>query len=136
MQNSPNGRSTTTLWTYLHKAVSTLHQGGYCHLDIKPSNIFLFEEACYLGDYDAAVKTGDPIHERAIKYYPKDGDFEAKEETDMHLLAVTLLEMFGTISQAFKRNDSFTKQEIHELIATVESEQVRDFLSSLFVDPK
>lgn len=117
---------------YLHKAVSTLHQAGYCHLDIKPSNVFLFEEACYLGDFGAAVKTGDPIHERTIKYYPKDGDFEAKEETDFYLLAVTLLEMVGAIPQASQRNDSFRKQEIHELIATVESEEVRDFLSSFF----
>jgi len=98
-----------------------------CHLDIKPSNIFLFEEACYLGDCGAAVKTGDPIHERTIKYYPKDGDFEAKEETNSYLLAVTLLEMFGTIPPASQRNDSFTKQEIHDLIATVKSEEVRDF---------
>jgi serine/threonine protein kinase len=120
----------------LRTAVSTLHQVGYCHLDIKPSNIFLFETACYLGDYGAAVKTGDPIHERTIKYYPKDGDFDAKEETDMYLLAVTLLELFGSIPNAWQRQDSFTKQEIHELIATVESELVRDFLSSLFIGPK
>jgi serine/threonine protein kinase len=119
---------------YLHKAVSTLHQAGYCHLDIKPSNIFLFEEACYLGDYGAAAKTGDPIHERTIKYYPKDGNFEAKEETDMYLLAATLLEVFGAIPQASsQRNDSFTKQEIHEYITTVESKEVQDFLSSLFI---
>jgi Protein kinase domain len=121
---------------YLHKAVSTLHQAGCCHLDIKPSNIFLFEGACYLGDYGAAARIGDPIHERTIKYYPKDGDFEAKEETDMYLLAVTLLEMFGTISQASQKNDSFTKNDIHGLIAQVESEQVREFLSSLFADPR
>lgn len=48
---------------FLRIALSTLHQAGFCHLDVKPSNIFLFEEACYLGDYGAAVKTGDPIRE-------------------------------------------------------------------------
>jgi hypothetical protein len=91
---------------------------------------------CYLGDYGAAAKTGNPIQERTIQYYPKDADFEAKEETDMYLLAVTLLEMFGLIPRASQRNDSFTKREIHQLIATtaVVSEQVRDFASSLFAD--
>eukprot|EP00977_Amphora_coffeiformis_P011494 scaffold2767_cov177-Amphora_coffeaeformis.AAC.68 len=64
---------------FLRKALSTLHKAGFCHLDVKPSNIFLFEDACYLGDCGAAVKTGDPIQERTAKYYPTDGDFEAKE---------------------------------------------------------
>ena len=117
---------------YLYTAVSTLHQAGYCHLDIKPSNVFLFEEACYLGDFGAAVKIGDPIRERTIKYYPNDGDFEAQEETDFYLLAITLLEMFGAIPQASQRSGSYTKQEIHKLIATVETEEVRDFLLSFF----
>jgi serine/threonine protein kinase len=117
---------------YLHTSVSTLHKAGYCHLDIKPANIFLFEEACYLGDYGAAVKTGDPIHEFSSKYYPKDGDDESKEETDMYILAVTLLEMLGSIPPARERMDSLTKQQIHGKIASVESREVQDFLSSLF----
>lgn len=115
---------------FLCKALSTLHHAGFCHLDVKPSNVFLFEDACYLGDYGAAVKTGDPIKERTIKYYPKDGDFEAKEETDMYLLAVTLLEMFGTIPQASERSP-MEKQEIRQMIASVETDEVRTFLNSL-----
>ena len=116
---------------YLRKALSTLHKAGFCHLDVKPSNIFLFEDACYLGDYGAAVKTGDSIRERTTKYYPTDGDFEAKEETDMYLLAVTLLEMFGTIPRASERN-ALSKEEIHEKIASVGTDEVRIFLTSLF----
>ena len=118
----------------LHKAVSTLHTSGYCHLDVKPSNIFLLEKECYLGDYGAAVKIGDPIRECTMKYYPTDGGFEAKEETDMYLLAVTLLEMFDTIPRAPKRN-ALSKQEIHEKIASVETDEVRIFLTSLFDGP-
>ena len=116
---------------FLCKALSTLHHAGFCHLDVKPSNVFLFEDACYLGDYGAAVKTGDPIRERTTKYYPSDGDFEASEETDMYLLAVTLLEMFGTIPQASERSP-LAKQEIREMIASVETDEVRTFLNSLF----
>ena len=75
-------------------------------------------------------------HERTIKYYPKDGDFEAKEETNLYLLATMFLEMFNTTSipQASQRNNFFTKQEIHEYIAKVESsKEVQDFFSSIFV---
>lgn len=116
---------------FLRIALSTLHQAGFCHLDVKPSNVFLFEEACYLGDYGAAVKTGDPIRERTTKYYPTDGDFHASEETDMYLLAVTLLEMFGAIPQAPERVP-MAKQEIHEKVASVQNDEIRSFLNSLF----
>jgi hypothetical protein len=120
---------------HLQKALSTLHKAGFCHLNVKPSNIFLFEEACFLGDYGAAVKIGDPIRERTTKYYPADGDFEAKEETDMYLLAVTLLEMFGTIPQASERS-ALSKEEIRETIASVGNAEVRIFLTLLFDGPQ
>ena len=118
---------------HLYQAVSTMHKAGYCHLDIKPSNIFLFQGDCFLGDYGAAVKIGEQVRERTIKYFPKDGDFEAKEETDMYLLAMTLLEMYGTIPRASERKDSLTKGEIHDAIGGVQNEAVRHFLSSLFL---
>ena len=88
-----------------------------------------------MGDYGAAVKTGDPIRERTTKYYPIDGDFEAKEETDMYLLAVMLLEMFGAIPRAPERN-ALLKDEIHEKIASVGNDEVRIFLTTLFAGPQ
>lgn len=86
-------------------------------MDIKSSNVSLFEQACYWGDYGAAVKTGHPIRERTLLYYPRDGDYEAREERDMDLLAVTVIEMFGTILQVSHRIKSLTKQEIRERMA-------------------
>jgi hypothetical protein len=62
----------------------------------------------------SAVKIGEPTRERTIKYFPEDGDFEAKEETDMYLLAMTLLEMYDTIPRASERKDSLTKSEFHD----------------------
>jgi hypothetical protein len=117
----------------LFEAIYSLHKAGYCHLDIKPPNIFLFEGDCFLGDYGAAVKTGEPIKEYTVQYYPADGDcFHAKEETDMLLLAVTLLEMFGSIRPPPKRSGGLTVHEIKEAINDVKCVDVRGFLLSLF----
>ena len=48
------------------------------------------------------------------KHYPTGGDFRASEETDMYLVAVTLL--FGTIPKASERVP-MAKQDIHEKVA-------------------
>ena len=117
---------------YLKEAVSAMHIAGFCHLDIKPSNVFLFEKECFLGDYGASARTGEPIRERTTKYYPKDGDFEAKEETDMYLLAMTLMEMFGTIPPASQRQNALTKAEILRAVRAERNENVRNLLLSVF----
>jgi hypothetical protein len=70
-------------------------------LIIKPANIFSVLRSMLSKDYGAAVKIGDPIYETTFKY-PSDGDFEAKEETDMYLLA-NVVGMFGTISSIPKK---------------------------------
>jgi serine/threonine protein kinase len=123
----------------LLKAVRALHTVGYCHLDIKPSNIFLLDTRmdgsladCFLGDYGAAAKIGHYIRERTVKYYPLDGSFDAEEITDMYLLAVTILEKFGSIPKASER-PQMTRVQIRGAIAAVESDAVRTFLLSLFV---
>eukprot|EP00978_Attheya_sp_CCMP212_P035793 scaffold157813_cov67-Attheya_sp.AAC.1 len=90
--------------------VHALHTVGYCHLDIKPSNIFLLDARdgsladCFLGDYGAAVKIGNDIREKTVNCYPKDGSFVAEPITDMYLLAVTILEKFWSIPTVFKRD--------------------------------
>lgn len=105
-------------------------------MDIKPSNVLMFEKECFLGDYGAAVKIGEPIRERTIKYYPRDGDSEAKEETDMYLLAVTLLEMHGSIRRASERAEALSKAEILDAIQGEQNANVLNFLLSLFDDGK
>lgn len=82
------------------------------------------------------MKTGEPIRERTGKYYPEDGDFEAREETDMYLRAVTLLEMLGAIPRVSARDKSLTKAEIRAAIEAIGSDTVREFLLSLLTGTK
>ena len=112
----------------LQTAISTMHDNGYCHMDIKPANIFLWEEKCLLGDYGGATKIGEPVREHTMTYYPSNAGRHAKTETDYYLLAVTLLEMFECVDSP---PGAMTMEEIKAKVDTVESDNVKAFLSQL-----
>eukprot|EP00978_Attheya_sp_CCMP212_P027664 scaffold93216_cov69-Attheya_sp.AAC.1 len=115
----------------LHSAIKCMHMAGYCHLDVKPANIFLADGDCLLGDYGAATKIGDEIHERTTaSYYPRDAAFTAEVETDMQMLAVTLLQMFGSIAAPV--TEAMAREEIMTAIGLVDNDNVKVFLQSLF----
>ena len=104
----------------LKEAVSAMHTAGHCHLDIEPSNVFLFEKECFLGECGASVRTGELIRERTAKCHPRDGDFKAREATDTCPLAMTLMEMFGTVLPASQRQSAFAKAKIFSAVQTVQ----------------
>ncbi|KAL3912948.1 MAG: hypothetical protein SGILL_006687 [Bacillariaceae sp.] len=112
----------------LKMAISAMHKRGYCHMDIKPANIFLWEEECLLGDYGGATKIGEMVREHTMTYYPSDAGSHAKKETDFLLLTVTLLEMFGSVSSP---PGAMTTNEIKSKVASVENKTVKAFLSQL-----
>ena len=112
----------------LKAAICTMHECGYCHMDIKPSNIFLSGGNCYLGDYGGATRIGEVVREHTLSYYPSNADRFAKKETDFLLLAVTLLEMFGTIPSP---PAPMTVEEITAAVIGVGNENVRVFLRQL-----
>lgn len=111
----------------LKRAIQHMHENGYCHLDIKPSNVFLLEGKCYLGDYGAAMPVGQEIMECTRNYYPTDFPHLAEKKTDYLLLAKTLLEMYGEIESPVK---PMSTEEILGAIQGVKTEAVRDFLKS------
>jgi serine/threonine protein kinase len=112
----------------LKTAITTMHERGYCHMDIKPANVFLWEENCFLGDYGGATKTGEPVREYTLSYYPSDAGSHAKKKTDFMLLTIVLLEMFGAISSP---PSPMTAEEIKSKVASVENENVKAFLEQL-----
>jgi serine/threonine protein kinase len=113
-------------------AVSTLHALGLCHLDIKPSNIFITEidgvASALLGDYGGTVLSGMGIREVSDGYYPSDAGATASPETDWKTLTLTLLEMFGVIRHPVEGIDS---AEIHGLVDGINSTAVKAFLLDL-----
>jgi serine/threonine protein kinase len=113
----------------LKRAIQHMHHKGYCHLDIKPSNIFLFEENCYLGDYGAARKIGQDIVECTRTYFPTDLPLLAAKKTDYLLLAKTLLEMHGTIASPV---EDMSTEEIMAAIKGEKAESLREFLNACF----
>jgi hypothetical protein len=99
--------------------------------------LFSFGGQFKTSDYCTAAKIGNDNHERTVKYYTKDGSFMVEPITDMCLLAITLLEKFGSISKVSER-DQMTKNKIredkkqnHDAIDAIESDAGQNFLSSL-----
>jgi Protein kinase domain len=111
-------------------AITKMHECGYCHMDIKPSNVFPWQGNCLLGDYGSATKHGEKVREHTQSYYPDGAGEEAKEETDFLLLAVTLLQMFGCVTSP---PGPMTKDEIKSKVASVGNEKVKAFLGQLVV---
>lgn len=117
--------------TQLKEAISILHNCGFCHMDIKPANVFIRAGAtCFLGDYGGATRVGEPVREHTTSYYPTDVGRYAKKETDFLLLIVTLLEMFGSIPSP---PTPMSVGEIKSRVANVEEEDVKSFLNELLM---
>jgi serine/threonine protein kinase len=116
----------------LRSAISTLHDCGFCHMDIKPANVFISVRSdgatCFLGDYGGATKVGERVREHTLSYYPTDAGDRAKQETDFLLLVVTLLELFGLIPSP---PSPMSVEQIKAKVASVENDQVKTFLNEL-----
>lgn len=54
----------------LLEAVKAMHACVYCHMDIKPSNLFVWGKESFLGDYGDATLIGKSVRETTPQYYP------------------------------------------------------------------
>jgi len=86
-----------TIGNHLFSALQFMHDRHICHLDVKPTNIFLSDiGSVLLGDYGAACEIDHYHGEVSVPYYSlKEFSSKAHPMTDMCLLAITLLEMGG-----------------------------------------
>jgi serine/threonine protein kinase len=110
-------------------AISTLHDCGFCHMDIKPANVFISTGAtCFLGDYGGATKVGELVREQALSYYPTDAGPCAEQETGFLLLTVTLLELYGSIPSP---PSPMSIEHIRANVVSLENDHVKTFLKEL-----
>jgi hypothetical protein len=105
----------------LLEAVKTMYTCGYWHMDITPSNTFLWEKECVLSF----------TRDNAAVLYQRRGR-NGPENITFLMLAVTLLNMFGALE---KLHLPMTCRQIKDAsIERVEHDQVKEFLKSFILE--
>jgi len=125
---SNNPPSCLRLAKRVHSALAAMHARGWCHMDVKPSNILAGRGGLeYLSDYGAAARIHDPVHELTPQYYPMDGGQTAAPATDFLMLALTVVRMLGHET----RFRPMTSLQITQHIDSTPDEPIRCFLRSI-----
>jgi hypothetical protein len=112
-----------------------MHEAGFCHLDTKHRKYFVPGRMFSLILNGAVTKIVDEIRERTVSYSPQDSH-TAEIQADMLLLAVRLLEIFGSVKPPTQLERSMSRDEIMAAITEVESAAVRVILLSIFEQPR
>lgn len=114
----------------LSKALSHLHLRGFCHLDVKPTNVFIDSRGfCFLGDFGASVEIGAEVRECSRNYFPKDAEYVAKPQTDWLLLAVTLLEKLSLLKPA--EEGALSIADITQWVSSISDTVVRGIVGKV-----
>lgn len=85
----------------VYDGLCAIHTANYCHLDVKPGNIFIDSNgAIFLGDFDAALSEGQTVNRTTPTFLPQEmailqarGLLTASSAVDFGMLACTLMYM-------------------------------------------
>ena len=85
----------------VYDGLGAMHTANYCHLDVKPGNIFIDSSGqVYLGDFDAALNIGQTVTRTTPTFLPREmavlqvrGLLVATPAVDFGMLACTLMYM-------------------------------------------
>ncbi len=106
LQSCARGPELTTLFEHIAVAIfeglHAIHAAEYCHLDVKPGNIFIDSNGrSFLGDYDAALNPGQIVTRTTPTFLPREmailkarNRLVATPAVDFGMLACTLLFMY------------------------------------------
>ena len=125
--------SLLNLGKSIRKSLDIIHSNGYCHLDIKPSNIFATDDIdpskrYVLGDFGSVAAMGQPAIGVSEAYFPKGEDKQASRSLDYLLLAITLLEKSALWSVS---DGNLTREEVVAKINKIEDVELKFFLENL-----
>lgn len=110
-------------------ALDFIHQSGWLHGDIKPSNIFLdFEGNAWLGDYGSSIKTSDTLSYTGgtPKYQLVDVCVTEGGRFDRVGLALSLLHLLS-----FKYSEQLTIAQARILVDTITDQDIKSMLGAL-----
>eukprot|EP00727_Mastigamoeba_balamuthi_P000829 m51a1_g10743 hypothetical protein (312) ;mRNA; f:335983-336918 len=114
----------------VRRALQHMHVRGVCHMDVKPSNIMVGTSGdCFLGDYGAAVRTGEHIRGSPRRSSPatRAATRRPRRPTGWLLLAVTLL----VLLVLHKPYGSLTIQEVQRLAGSIEDPEAHNFVAEV-----
>ena len=106
LQSCARGPELSTLFEHvavsIFEGIHAIHAAGYCHLDVKPGNIFIDSQGgSFLGDYDAALNPGQLVTRTTPTFLPREmavlqarNRLVATPAVDFGMLACTLLFMY------------------------------------------
>jgi serine/threonine protein kinase len=88
--------ATQRMFDQMLDALDFLHERKLAHMDVKPSNIFLHGDSCFLGDFGSVVPFGTRTSS-TLAYIPRDKQsqthtYVAAAAHDYYMLAMTLKE--------------------------------------------
>lgn len=106
LQSCARGPELCTLFEHvavsIFEGLHAIHAAEYCHLDVKPGNIFIDSQGrSFLGDYDAALNPGQIVTRTTPTFLPREmailqarNRLVATPAVDFGMLACTLLFMY------------------------------------------
>lgn len=119
----------TFLWNCMSSALHFLHENGYAHMDVKPSNICFSEQGYVLIDLGSARKFGECTSSTKA-YLPREltkSEFLSSASTDWWMLAMVLIEKVCGHSCAYNH---FRKKV--EVLSLLEASPMRSCFEEIF----
>jgi serine/threonine protein kinase len=124
------------LITHISVALDALHAIGFCHMDIKPSNIAIdYEGNLVLIDLGSVAQTGEPTESTELFLPVEDrgtsGRYVATEKRDWQMLSLTVYSKVA--SDSWSGNNRIPERKLQEFLRTTDCEGFVSLLARITV---